>query len=255
MKQRNQKKPKGFHAAKTALAKANGTYKRKSQEKPKGHYKGFHAAKTALAKANGTYKSQKGHFKGAGAKLSKRVAEELSTEPKGFHAAKTALAKANGTYKSQKGHFKGAGAKLSKRVAEELSTEKPIKDQFDVGDLYHATVHGAAILSSGKMTGEFSQHGVQSCVWASDSIEEAIRHLLSAPRHKDEIIAANYDVHMFQIQDGTAQRALFHKMSRGGYSTSLGYKGAGGLVVPLEMDNNHTVAYEVMNIERFFKLK
>jgi hypothetical protein len=89
----------------------------------------------------------------------------------------------------------------------------------------------------------------------SDSIEEAIRHLVHARRHKDEIIAANYDVHIFRIQDGTVQRALFHKMSRGGYSTSLGYKGAGGHDVKLEMDNNHTVAYKVENIERFFKLK
>jgi len=109
--------------------------------------------------------------------------------------------------------------------------------------------------SSQTMSGDYSQHGVQSCVWAADSEAGAIKHLINATRHHIAIGNLNHIIHIFKFKSGSYQRALFRKQRQGYYCTSMGYKNAGSHIVPLFIDDNNKVDYEIKDISEYFKKK
>ncbi len=190
----------------------------------KGRGVGERVGLATKARAAGTWKAQKG--KGNGERIGKAIGKSI-------------------------GKSIGNSARESAQIGQMLLIRPPILDQFGVNDLFHATVYGTAILLDGFLTGKYKQHGNQSCVWASESVEKAIRHLVNTPRHKDKIKDADFYVHIFQIKDITAHRALFRPQSRG-YSTSKSYNDAGGHNIQLDMGNGHTIESRVINIKQFY---
>ena len=59
--------------------------------------------------------------------------------------------------------------------------------------------YGDDILDSKIISASCSQHGVQSCVWAADSVTGAINHLVNATRHHDNIKELGYNIHIFGV--------------------------------------------------------
>ena len=101
------------------------------------------------------------------------------------------------------------------------------------------------------ISGNYSKHGVQSCVWAAGSIADAINHLVNAKRHHADIAKLDYNIHIFQVNSGSSQRASF-RPKKYGYSTSKGYNGAGGHDVKLFIDDNNKVDHFKINIKEYF---
>ena len=205
-----------------ARARANGTWKSKKGD-------------AARARANGTWKSTKG--KAIGKAIGKGI-------------GKAAAARANGTWTSTKGR----SAAKSAAIAERLLMNPLLANIYDAdAHLYHATTHGDDILKSEIILTSMAQHGKQKGVWAADSLAGAINHMVKSPRHRKNIENLNYNIHIFVFKSGTYQRALFKKASRGGYSTSLGYKGAGGKDIQLYENDNNQVDHIIINVEEHFK--
>ena len=149
----------------------------------------------------------------------------------------------------------GKSATKSAEIAQSLLTNPLLGNQYDAEDhLYHATTCGEEILTSDVISGNYSKHGVQSCVWAAGSVADAINHLVNAKRHHADIKKLDYNIHIFQVKSGSSQRAFFRK-KKYGYSTSKGYKGAGGHNIKLFINDNHKVGYEIINIMKYFDKK